>query len=506
MSVVCRFGRQFVSGGAGSALPDALAISVCSSDGGPLYELGVPQTDGHRELLIRTSIPSASGALLGSAGADLHGLHMHGSTPDSDQAARLNLAREHIDAIGEVVVPGRTTRRPPRSEGVVIAPYADGIESLWSDLGGTPPMRLIVHIADEFAATLESLCTRPRVMLRRSREPVPLARVEDVDAACLAWLARQPGRTLAERAGPRQRVMGVVRRPDPDTLENRVLADFLRRCHREAEEYLQSYRDAHASTLRVRQIMTLRGLTRRLLDTSPIASLPAIDAVPVPNYALLFDARYRQLRVWHERIRRQDDEMRDAAVWQHRVWAERCLTACARALDKTLPISRRSGELLISTRANHGRFIDSRSSLAVWTSGGRHLQQLVDLIPVNAHSIGRVNQLVRFKTPPDALIHVHPMFEATPARVLCIWSTFSDRLDMPSIAEDAAQIAHECTAINPDAISILHLLIAADPNQHLAAGPTRIDASPGWSLITARSSSGELLPSLQVALAKWLAS
>lgn len=506
MSVVCRFGRQFVSSEVAGVLPDALAIPVCGRDGAALYEIGVPQTDGHRELLFRASIPTESGALHGSTGADLHGLHMHGSTPSRDEAARLNLAREHIDAVGEVVVPVRTTRRPPRSDGVVIAPYAEGIDSLWSDLDGAPPMRLVVHIAEEFAPTLDSLCSRPRVVLRRSREPVPLERVEDVDSACLAWLARQPGRTFAERAGPRQRVMGVVRRPNLDTLENRVLADFLHRCHREAEEYLQSYRSTHASTHRVRRIMALRGLTQRLLSASPIASVPKIETVPVPNYALLFDPRYRQLRVWHERIRRQDDEMRDAAVWQYRVWAERCLTACARALDAALPTGRRSGELLISTRANRGQFVDARSSLAVWASGCRHSQQLVDLIPVNAHSLGRVSQLIRFRTPPDALIHLHPPFQTTPARVICVWSTFSNRLDTPSLADDARRIAQECTAIDHEAISISHLLIAADPSHQLEQGLARIDKTTGWSLITARSSSGELVPSLLAYLAKWLES
>jgi hypothetical protein len=58
---------------------------------------------------------------------------------------------------------------------------------------------------------------------------VPVGRVQEIDRRAMLWFARQPGETLADRAGDDQRVLAVAREENFDTLENRVLSECLDR-------------------------------------------------------------------------------------------------------------------------------------------------------------------------------------------------------------------------------------------------------------------------------------
>ncbi|MFM8326932.1 MAG: DUF2357 domain-containing protein, partial [Pirellulaceae bacterium] len=104
-------------------------------------------------------------------------------------------------------------------------------------------MALIVKLAREIARLLGQVCENPRVVLRRSREFQNLSSIQEIDAACLRWIARQPGRDIYERAGSRQQLLGVVRKEDTDTLENRVVRDLLHRARVECSNYLSLYHE-----------------------------------------------------------------------------------------------------------------------------------------------------------------------------------------------------------------------------------------------------------------------
>ena len=92
-----------------------------------------------------------------------------------------------------------------------------------------PTMDVLVRHARAHRTRWADIVERPRRILNRRRELVPLSRVEELDTHCMAWLSRQPGTTLAERAGGRQRILALSRFENPDTLENRVCRDLLER-------------------------------------------------------------------------------------------------------------------------------------------------------------------------------------------------------------------------------------------------------------------------------------
>ena len=88
-----------------------------------------------------------------------------------------------------------------------------------------PPYDPIVEIAENSWGIVDRLLSYPRRILRE-REQVPLGQLEEIDEACMRWMVRQPGRNLAEPHSSQQTLLGIVRRDNFDTLENRVLGFY----------------------------------------------------------------------------------------------------------------------------------------------------------------------------------------------------------------------------------------------------------------------------------------
>ena len=198
-----------------------------------------------------------------------------------------------------------------------------------------PRMDLIVRIAETFAGDLESLVRAPRRILSRERMRTPLARVQQLDEPCLTWLVRQPGRTAVQKAGPAQQILSVVRRDDYDTLENRVLKDFLKRCVVAARLYLRQCRDFQG-TQRVRLVKGFLALCQVLVSEPFLRNISDLGGLPSPNYVLQFDPSYRKLWGWYLRLVRRQQENDDAWRWHRRLWADvarLCLSSAVLRMD-----------------------------------------------------------------------------------------------------------------------------------------------------------------------------
>lgn len=159
-----------------------------------------------------------------------------------------------------------------------------------------PRAGLETTLARMLPAVLTQVFDRLRKVLRREREPQAVGRVEQLDAACLRWLTRQPGYSVAQKAGPRQRVLAVVRRENYDILENRVLRDLLLRTERLAERWLEENERAFPGHATVRAVKRLGNLCRRGLELEALQGVAPLHDVPKPNYVLTQDALYR--RIW----------------------------------------------------------------------------------------------------------------------------------------------------------------------------------------------------------------
>ena len=215
----------------------------------------------------------------------------------------------------------------------------DHVPELWVDsqIPRDPTMDILVQHAREYRAAWGDIAEHPRRLLRRNRELVALPRVQELDVQCMQWLSHQPGSTLAQRAGGRQRIMALARYEDRNTLENRIFLDLMVRSIAAARDYLAMNRGRAGRTSSPRRLRIplvkayMRECRRIQVELASQGVLRQTDSVQ-PNYVLLYDERYRHVwTAWQEIIRREratDDLWR----WQRRSWAEFCKATVAASL------------------------------------------------------------------------------------------------------------------------------------------------------------------------------
>ncbi|MHA7836842.1 MAG: DUF2357 domain-containing protein [bacterium] len=195
-----------------------------------------------------------------------------------------------------------------------------------------PRKALIVEIAEHLGPSLDHRVTHMRRILRRERDMVPVHAIKQMDEACLRWYVRQPGETMSEKAGHRQELMSVVRRESFDTLENRVLKDFLQRCMRASRRYLRRFREEFPDSKRV---VLVSRFERRCQDALQVPEFEHVSTPrpgAQPNYVLQSHPQYRDIWRWYQRLLRNQDSEEQVWNWQGRLWGDVCRflvgTAC----------------------------------------------------------------------------------------------------------------------------------------------------------------------------------
>lgn len=168
---------------------------------------------------------------------------------------------------------------------------------------------------------LDAIASKLCQQLRRRAELMPVARIQEMDAYCLRDYIRRPGKTLAQKAGEKQELMGINRYSDRNTPENKFLLDFTTKILR--PECIR-YENSQAQQYRA-EIMRLRYLIDRLVqrieveDDNKLASdrifSPAsgVYLTARPNYTLLQNPLYSSF------YRAYLDYIRDASERQQ-VW------------------------------------------------------------------------------------------------------------------------------------------------------------------------------------------
>lgn len=187
-----------------------------------------------------------------------------------------------------------------------------------------PHMALIVHIAEKMRTRLGSTVRMARKILLRERTLLPVERITETDISCLRWYIRQPGETMAQKAAAhRQSLMGISRKESFDTLENRVLKDFLLRCKRASQRYI-TVEVGHQlqQSSRGRSVRQFQDLCDELIADGNLQDVPSLRSRVRPNYVLQNDARYREVWQNYQRLLRQEDEEDRSWDWQSRTWAD----------------------------------------------------------------------------------------------------------------------------------------------------------------------------------------
>ncbi|MEM5493177.1 hypothetical protein [Hoeflea sp. AS16] len=196
-----------------------------------------------------------------------------------------------------------------------------------------PRMSEIVKQARQLRPVLTDLEKRIRRVLRRHRELTPLDRVQEMDRASMVWLSRQPGRSVAERAGSGQRILATVRRENFDTLENRVLHAYTRLAADAAREWMREHPRAKQSA-RYRDVDSFRKKCKSI--ASDLAEHNVLLATPgiTPNYVLMQDRSYHQIHEGWKGLLKRDKAIDDLWAWQAQTWTDFAVLAVILAIDE----------------------------------------------------------------------------------------------------------------------------------------------------------------------------
>ncbi|NCC94260.1 MAG: DUF2357 domain-containing protein, partial [Opitutae bacterium] len=159
------------------------------------------------------------------------------------------------------------------------------------------------------------LLARHRQRIVRTHAQVPLHQLREVDNRSVAWLARQPGRTVREKLAGRTHALGVQREFSSDTSENRLLGAFARILVRRATERLAWARaydsDGEDDQAPVMELDRIVRLFDERLRRSALAELPTLTLIR-PNNVLLGDPLYAKVyRAW-KWLREEDEALRRA--------------------------------------------------------------------------------------------------------------------------------------------------------------------------------------------------
>lgn len=160
---------------------------------------------------------------------------------------------------------------------------------------------------------LRKIISRPKTRLLREHEQRPIHSIREVDARCMAWMARLPGRNVREKLSGRQRALAVVRRFTPDTLENRVVrrvVEILLHRLEDRFEYAESY-DGGPFESTQRELLDF---CRRSLRDESFGSIPASE-LPRTNNVLLGDRDYS--RVWRAWMLLHGSEENLKEIWKN---------------------------------------------------------------------------------------------------------------------------------------------------------------------------------------------
>jgi hypothetical protein len=210
------------------------------------------------------------------------------------------------------------------------------VRNVWVDVDKTEAiMALIVKLAqdNDLLRIFKLIARRPRRILLRYRENTPLHRIQELDSACIRDLARRPGRTVAEKAGPHQKLLAVRRHASVETMENRLYSWVLCGMQGRAKDYVATNQHhLHAGSNRVRTVERCGRRCNEWASSEHFQNI-AFDQLqhPVqPNYSLQMDERYRHVYKTYRELIMEQHVRDDAWEWQRILWAEsaRQLVGC----------------------------------------------------------------------------------------------------------------------------------------------------------------------------------
>ena len=189
-----------------------------------------------------------------------------------------------------------------------------------------PLMELIIKMAQDRKLTraLHAIGESPRRILIRVREATPVGRVQEMDPACIRHYAKLPGNSPVQKAGARQLLLAVQRRPSFDTLENKVAAWTMAALQKRAESWRRKQTKVALGGTRARAVGKLAKENQQLLASDNLFDLKyaGLAHPATANYPLTMEPRYKLVYKAYRELLRYQKIKDDAWTWRRPLWAE----------------------------------------------------------------------------------------------------------------------------------------------------------------------------------------
>lgn len=312
-----------------------------------------------------------------------------------------------------------------------------------TDESDEPQMDLIVKHAQDLHKTVSITADRPRRVLNRVRRMMPVTKIQELDSACLTDYIRRPGITPAQKAGARQELLGIDRQELFDTVENRVLKDFLKRSQAASQNYLRAFGKFKSSN----RLLTVKhyGLAcRRLFREAYFEKVSAISSKPTPNYVLLFDPSYHKIWKAYEELLKLETKEDDAWRWQSRLWSDinrvflhTSLLQLPKRCDEIPAIS----PLYVNREQLRGRWTKANAQSAFILLNGLKRQVVAAPIDVRTESYHPKVMPWQRSLGPTMVIHFEEVGSKKSASIL-VWTIHSTGTHPPDIGQAVTSAEH----------------------------------------------------------------
>lgn len=323
------------------------------------------------------------------------------------------------------------------------------------------PESLIVEIARNLPTSVASIIENPRVVLARRHVEVPLDKIQEMDTFSLVDLARRPGKTIAMKAGPKQRLMALTRRETANTLENRVVLDFIFRSARSARQYVDEMCarcprheacrlhdpvvEKHCPSERVKLVAGYSRLCAAWIRNGAFAEVERLaEPCTRPNYVLQQNIRYVKVWKYYLRMLRLEDVEEDMWRWRRAAWSdmakmffmmvwEERLRPCAKIQTSRRPF------MIRSVNRNGRWFVPTpfEDSL-VFGEGGRY-KTLYVLSPEDAVSLTGERGILDNNADFVVVVAADEGFIVRSVWVFCADAKIQRELNAKTLAREAAK-------------------------------------------------------------------
>ena len=187
---------------------------------------------------------------------------------------------------------------------------------------------LVVDLSElnELIKPIDRITSQPKKVLRRVYDQERIQKVREIDKKCVIDLARRPGSVLAEKAGPKQRILAIKRQENINILENRVTKHCCELAIRAAKRYIEQHKKENITAKESKRVKSVEKLLKESTRLPHKEQFRGVTNLSVPcrqpNYTLMQNADYHKVWKAYVELVRNEDLRSELWKWYRRMWCD----------------------------------------------------------------------------------------------------------------------------------------------------------------------------------------